>query len=140
MHLPCFAGFKNADSICSFTAVKPRPPQPCKWQQNVSIIIRSVIDYYYFIETITMVIFLSFQANAVYDTEHAESIQKGRQHIQPSANGYLVAPGIAPGKLFWRQSSFCCILALKCSLGLQITNSCCFKLCNYCLEYYLRTG
>ena len=47
-----------------------------------------------------MVIFLSFQANAVYDTEHAESIQKGRQHIQPSANGYLVAPGIAPGKFF----------------------------------------
>ena len=30
-----------------------------------------------------MVIFLSFQANAMYDTELAESIQKGRQHIQP---------------------------------------------------------
>ena len=62
-----------------------------------------------------MVIFLSFQANAVYDTEHAESIQKGRQHIQPSANGYLVAPGIAPGKFFWRQSSLCYLLALKCT-------------------------
>ena len=46
-----------------------------------------------------MMIFFSFQANAVYDAEHAESIQKG-QHIQPSANGYLVAPGIAPGKFF----------------------------------------
>lgn len=32
------------------------------------------------------------QATAVYDTEHAESIQKG-QHIQPSANGFLLAPG-----------------------------------------------
>ena len=95
-----FATFKNADSIYSLTAVKPRPPPPCKLQQNVSIIIRSVIHYDYFIETITMVIFLSFQANAVYDTELAESIQKGRQHIQPSANGYLVAPGIAPGKFY----------------------------------------
>ena len=68
-----------------------------------------------------MVIFLSFQANAVYDTEHAESIQKGRQHIQPSANGYLVAPGIAPGKFFWRQSSLCYLLYLPLSVpGLQI--------------------
>ncbi|XP_015777218.1 PREDICTED: folliculin-like [Acropora digitifera] len=45
---------------------------------------------------------LQAKANAVYDTEHAESIQKGRQHIQPSANGYLVAPGIAPD-IFRRQ-------------------------------------
>ena len=43
-------------------------------------------------------IIFCLQATAVYDTEHAENIQKG-QHIQPSANGYLVAPGIAPGKL-----------------------------------------
>ena len=42
--------------------------------------------------------FFCLQATAVYDTEHAENIQKG-QHIQPSANGYLFAPGIAPGKL-----------------------------------------
>lgn len=35
---------------------------------------------------------LSSQATAVYDAEHAESIQKG-QHIQPSANGFLLAPG-----------------------------------------------
>ena len=34
------------------------------------------------------------QANDVYDTEHAESIQRG-QHIQPSANGFLLAPGKA---------------------------------------------
>ncbi|KAJ7375458.1 hypothetical protein OS493_002231 [Desmophyllum pertusum] len=33
------------------------------------------------------------KATAVYDTEHAESIQKG-QHIQPSANGFPLAPDI----------------------------------------------
>lgn len=38
---------------------------------------------------------LQAKATDVYDVEHAESIQKG-QHIQPSANGFLFAPGIAP--------------------------------------------
>ena len=43
--------------------------------------------------------YMYLQAAAVYDAEHAVSIQKG-QHIQPSTNGYLFAPGMAPGKLF----------------------------------------
>ena len=37
-------------------------------------------------------LFFNFQATAVYDAEHAESIQKG-QHIQPSANGLFLTPG-----------------------------------------------
>ena len=44
------------------------------------------------LEKFAQLVFLSLQANAVYDAEHAESIQKG-QHIQPSANGFLLAPG-----------------------------------------------
>ncbi|XP_068695202.1 folliculin-like isoform X2 [Montipora foliosa] len=44
---------------------------------------------------------LQAKATAVYDAEHAVSIQKG-QHIQPSTNGYLFAPGMAPD-IFRRQ-------------------------------------
>lgn len=36
---------------------------------------------------------LQAKANAVYETEHAASVQKG-QHIQPSANGFLQPPDI----------------------------------------------